>query len=452
MIVATTPPRECPQCHSQNLIQDEDVLDTWFSSWLWPFATLSWPNNQKELEYFYPTSVLFTAPEIIFFWVARMIMAGMEFMGDIPFSQVYIHGTVRDAKGQKMSKSLGNAIDPLDIIKEYGADALRFSLIINSGQDLFISKEKFEIGRNFANKIWNAARLVLLQVDPAVDYRTHFQKIKIKEQNIYTQWIVAQFHSTLEKVNKAVKKFRFSEGESLIYEFFWGNYCDWYLEIIKDKLPERTTQIIAVGILEESLKMLHPFLPFVTAEIWHKMGNSNESLARQPWPKVQKRFINKKIQDEMQTLRELITAIRNLRAQWNIGPNENIDILFVIPEKEERVFLEENSPTIKKLAKINALTMQSEIPPSLIEAARGLVGQIKFFVPLAGVVDVNKEKERILKQIAEQTNALQNIAARLTNAAFLQKAPPEIVEKEKLRLQSLETKIRELQEAIQTLG
>jgi len=446
-IVSETTPEKCPHCGSTNLKQDEDVLDTWFSSWLWPFATLGWPEKNKDLEYFYPTSSLFTAPEIIFFWVARMIMAGIEFMDDIPFSDVYLHGTVRDATGRKMSKSLGNALDPLEIIEEYGADALRFSLIINSGQDLFISKEKFEIGRNFANKMWNASRLILMNAN-SIDSSFDLQSIKdIKDLDLPSKWIISKFYSTLKKVSASIEQYRYSEAESLIYEFFWGNFCDWYLEIIKDRWSDATTQNIAFKILEQSLKMIHPFMPFVTEEIWSQCHKDQDPISCQPWPTHHKQLIDKETETHMQTIIDLVTSIRTLRAQWNIKPQEKIQCHLSSKSKEDLSLLQDSEAIIKNLGRIDVLTIDKK-PTDEKNTATAIVGSIKGAVPLGDLIDINKEKMRILNQIEEQKKVSKGLAGRLKNKDFVKKAPKEVVEKEKVRLESINTKMEELEKAV----
>jgi len=461
LIVSETDPTECPRCHSKNIRQDEDVLDTWFSSWLWPFATFYWPTQEKgnkDLEYFYPTSALFTASEIIFFWVARMIMAGLEFMRDIPFSDVYIHGTVRDAKGRKMSKSLGNALDPLEIINEYGTDALRFSLILNSGEDLFISKEKFEIGRNFANKIWNATRLILMNVDPqeiavgAIPASlAGGHELSLRNSDLPSQWIVSKFHTTLNQVNKAIERYRFSEAESLLYDFFWGNFCDWYLEISKNKFSDPRIQTIVLGILRDTLKILNPFMPFVTEEIWQKISPLADVLPKTAWPKVNKKVIDNKALTAMQTVINLITAIRNLRSQWNIPPQATLGVIAEVSSAKEKGLLESNQEIIQSLAKLNSLAIET----SATRPANSLVilvEKIRLYVPLEGTIDIEKEKERLLSDVQNQKKLIENLTVRLDNKDFLKNAPAEVVEKERARLKTLQEKTNQINKTLENLA
>ncbi|MFH1360813.1 MAG: valine--tRNA ligase [Candidatus Omnitrophota bacterium] len=448
IIVSADTPECCPQCQSRNLHQDEDVLDTWFSSWLWPLATFGWPQKNEDLDFFYPTSSLFTASEIIFFWVARMIMAGLEFKGDIPFSDVYIHGTVRDAKGLKMSKSLGNAIDPLEIIKDYGADALRFSLIINSGQDLFISKEKFEIGRNFANKIWNASRLALMNIQK--EKIKPIEGLSLKTLDLPSRWILSQLTCALEKINKAIEHYRFSEAENLIYEFFWKNYCDWYLEIIKDRFNQSDIQSVAYHVLEQSLRILHPFMPFVTEEIWHHLTDNKDSLALYPWPKIQKSLLDKSAQGDMETMIELISTIRNIRAQWHVEPTAKIACLAQCPIKKQASLLKENSSIIQNLGRIETVTIKSKMTKPK-GSVTGLAGKIKFYIPLTDIVDLAKEKKNLEAQIEAQTNMRKGLLKRLKNKEFLKKAPQEVIQKERLRLESIQIKFKELKKTLSEL-
>lgn len=431
------------------LKQDEDVLDTWFSSWLWPFATLGWPKQNPDLKFFYPTHALFTASEIIFFWVARMIMAGYEFMGDAPFADVYIHGTVRDSKGRKMSKSLGNALDPLEIIDEYGADALRFSLIINSGQDIFISKEKFEIGRNFANKIWNASRLVFMNVsDEALK---DYEKIEISGMDLPSQWIISKLYTTVEKVGEAIENYRYSEAETLIQEYFWGSFCDWYLEIIKSQWSDVHFQKVALHVLDRSLRMIHPFMPFVTEEVYSKLNASTHSLCQKAWPKVIKEYIDETSQTGMQTMIDIITSIRNARAQWNIKPNQPLDCILSVKDGRLQTLLKDEFARIKNLGRINHVTYAPETT-SVKDAATGVIGEVKFFLPLSGIIDLEMEKSRISKQIVQQERSVQSILTRLQNADFVQKAPPEVIQKDHERLSVLQHEISELRNVITSLS
>jgi valyl-tRNA synthetase len=455
-IVAKTPPQRCPHCGSANLRQDEDVLDTWFSSWLWPFATFGWPKAQETggqtaLAYFYPTSALFTASEIIFFWVARMVMAGLEFMGDVPFSDVYIHGTVRDAKGIKMSKSLGNAIDPLEIIEEYGADALRFSLIIKSGQDLFISKDKFEIGRNFANKIWNASRLVLMNCRLGERRIDLTREAALKDMDLPSRWIISRFYNTLGNVSRAVETFRYSEAESLIYEFFWGSFCDWYLEIVKNRFDDIRIQQTVFSLLEQSIRMMHPFLPFVTEEVWQHLGVAPGCLAVQSWPVFSENLIDEKAESDMRILMDIVTQIRNIKVQWNIRPQQEIVCQFAASNRRDRELIERQRDILQTLLRLSPFSLADELRVTP-NAATGIVGTIKFCLPLAGIIDVDKEKARMIKQIEESQRVAAGLTARLSNEEFMGKAPSDVVEKEKERLDGLQLKIKELRGVIQNLG
>ncbi|MFC1510347.1 valine--tRNA ligase [Candidatus Omnitrophota bacterium] len=448
IIVSETTPSTCPKCQSQDLIQDEDVLDTWFSSWLWPFATFEWPNDNEDLKFFYPTASLFTAPEIIFFWVARMIMAGIEFMGDVPFKDVYLHGTVRDAKGRKMSKSLGNALDPLEIIEEYGADALRFSLIMNSGQDLYISKEKFEIGRNFANKIWNASRLIMMNTT-ARDPNFSIDTADKEAWDLPTQWIVSQFYTTAEKTGNAIENFRYSEAESLIYEFFWSNFCDWYLEIIKNRWDDTNIQNVVYFILTESLKIIHPFMPFVTEELWETCVAPDAMCCVQPWPAIKKDLINSNTEANMQLLINVVTSIRNIRAEWNIKSSDHIEAFFTTSSDEVAAVLNNNKETLENLARLNARINETCTTESNVATA--VIDNIKCVVPLGDLIDIDAEKKKLTAQLESQKKALMGLSKRLSNESFLAKAPEDVVAKEKEREAQLISKNKELEAVLHGL-
>ncbi len=431
------------------LRQDPDVLDTWFSSWLWPFATLGWPNKSEDLDYFYPTASLFTASEIIFFWVARMVMAGIEFIGEIPFKDVYIHGTVRDTEGRKMSKSLGNAIDPLEIINEYGADALRFSLIMNSGQDLFVSKEKFEVGRNFANKIWNATRLILMNTSEIDSNFDITKKEHIQTMELSHQWIISKFYTTLQKVNQSIESYRYSEAETLMYEFFWSNFCDWYLEIIKNKWDDKDTQNVTYKILELSLQMMHPFMPFVTEEIWQHIKPEAGEICTSLWPEIQSQLIDESKEEQMSYVIDMITAVRNMRAQWNISPKLKTKCYF--DASGNTTFnIQEHEQSLLRLAQLETLEEDIKITQRK-NIAITLVHGIKIAIDLGEVVDVAKEKARMIKEREGLIKLKDNLAKRLDNKSFTDKAPKEVVKKEKGRLEALEQKTEELQKVIASL-
>ncbi|MBF0533204.1 MAG: valine--tRNA ligase, partial [Candidatus Omnitrophica bacterium] len=439
----------CPSCRSANIRQDEDVLDTWFSSWLWPFATLGWPEKNPDLAYFYPTAVLFTAPEIIFFWVARMIMAGLEFQGQIPFSEVYIHGTVRDSQGRKMSKSLGNAIDPLEIIEEYGADALRFSLIVNSGQDLLIAKEKFEIGRNFANKIWNASRLILMNVKQR---REDFDlAAEIDPSDLPSRWIVSRFYTTLGSVSEAIERYRYSEAENLIYEFFWGDFCDWYLEIIKDRWADPAVQNVAVTLLENALKMIHPFMPFVTEEIWSQIHPQAPALSSSSWPAPRLDLIWADIETNMKKIIDLVVGIRNVRAQWSIKPALPLDCVFQVSDPAEQSLLKAHFKLLTYLGRLGSAQFDAA-DSSIKNAAVVFVDRIKCYIPLTGLIDLEQEKKKIQDQILAQEKAAIALQARLLNPQFTAKAPGDVVAKEQERLVMLRAREEELKKLLAVLG
>ncbi len=430
------------------LTQDPDVLDTWFSSWLWPFATLGWPQENMDLKYFYPTSTLFTAPEIIFFWVARMVMAGIEFMDEVPFQDVILHGTVRDAKGRKMSKSLGNAIDPLEIIKEFGADALRFSMILNSGQDIFISKEKFEIGRNFSNKLWNASRFVMMNVTPEARVKG-FADIDHAALDPASKWIISRYQAALKEVTEAIEQFRYSEAENSLYEFFWGTYCDWYLEMAKSRLVELNAQKTAWLVLSNTLKMLHPFIPFVTEELYVYLHDTEAFLTLEAWPVVEAQYVDAGAEKDIQAVLSLVTVVRNIRAQWNIKPSDSLECV-LNGSREALARVQQQEDVVRKLVRISSVRYETSAQ-AVKDSAAGVAGELQFFIPLGGLVDVAKEKARIMAEITQTEKAAASIEGRLSSEAFVQKAPPDVIAKERQRVSELKVKIDDLKRTISCL-
>jgi valyl-tRNA synthetase len=459
IIVSRTKPECCPHCKSTEIRQDEDVLDTWFSSWLWPFATFGWPfrdnlktNNQQlktDLAYFYPTSTLVTAPEIIFFWVARMIMAGYEFMGKEPFRDVYIHGTVRDIQGRKMSKSLGNSIDPLEIINEYGTDALRFSIIsiTAQGQDVFLTKERFEQGRNFCNKIWNASRFILMNLDPTEAKADLCVFAKHENLSLANRWILSRFYSTRKALHKNLEAFKFNEAANLLYAFFWHEFCDWYLEIIKSDIKNKENQVVMHKVLEKFLRMAHPFIPFITEEIWQKLPRDNEGAAQfimqQPLPHVQEQLIDKKVEQSMERVFEIITAVRTMRTELEVGLTDAVNVKVCAASKAFRKVLDDSLPFIKALARVGELSVVDHYEKQSGEFVT-LVKDMQVVIPLAGIIDVHTYQEKISKEIDSALAGIKAKEAMLGNNQFVKKAPVEIVEKEKARLAELQETLSKL--------
>ncbi len=468
VIVLRIKPHKCPVCGSADIYQDEDVLDTWFSSWLWPFATFYWPfqpsavsrqpsanNNliadsrklKADLDYFYPTSVLVTAPEIIFFWVARMIMAGLEFMEDIPFKNVYIHGTVRDIEGKKMSKSLGNIIDPLDIINEYGADALRFSLIsiTAQGQDIFLSQGRSEQGRNFANKIWNASRFILMNLEPTyikVDLCEFFKK---EDLDIFNRWILSRFYSVLKEVTKKLDLYKFNEAANILYAFFWHEFCDWYLEIIKPNIKDRQNQVVMYKVLEKFLRILHPFMPFVTEEIWQRLPHDGLTITIQSWPHIQDEMIDKKLEEQVQSIFEVIKEIRNLRSSIELEPDQKVVVSVYPHTKFKHKLIENNSDLITNLAKLEALKILDSSLKAGSATVSAVIEDIDIYLHFSGLLDISKEKHKIKEKINELEKIKNAKEQRAKNPEFLKKAPKEVVEKERESIEELKNSLRRLQ-------
>lgn len=450
-IVAKKRPEKCPKCGSNDIEQDPDVLDTWFSSWLWPFSTFGWPEENKDFKYFYPTNTLVTAQEIIFFWVARMIMASLEFTGKIPFSDVYIHGTVRDDTGTKMSKSLGNIIDPIDIINSFGADALRFSIIsiTATGQDVFLSPKKFEIGRNFANKIWNASRYILatLKEDINVDLCVY---AKDKSLKLPEKWILSRFYSALGDVTKSLEEYRLNEAAARCYEFFWHEFCDWYIEFSKLSSEERTTQIILYKILEKSLRLLHPFIPFITEELWQNLPHEKPPIMASPWPHMQRQFISKELEEEVAGAIEVITAIRNIRSEWNIDQKQEIKVVLSYGEKKSEAILKEFEPYIKRLCRIKSLEIEKKVKkPAHSAYAAPRIAEV--YIPLEGIIDFEKERARLTKKKGEVAKQFKIVEKKLKDKNFLAKAPKAVIEKNRLSKAEFADTLKRLEENLKDL-
>ncbi len=447
-IASMETPKKCPKCGNTNLEQDEDVLDTWFSSWLWPFATFYWPDNdekvKQDLRYFYPTNTLITAPEILFFWVARMIMSGIEFMGEDPFEYVYLHGTVRDDTGRKMSKSLGNIIDPLEIIDEMGADALRFSLIsiTASGQDVYLSRSKFELGRNFANKIWNASRYILMSVKG--------KRADIAPANctLPEKWILTEFNRTCRQVETAIENFRFNEAANKLYDFFWHQFCDWYIEITKinDKLVNKNSDSVLLYILERFLRLLHPFMPFITEEIWQiskeKTLAKGETVMLAPYPKEDDNLIFEDA-DRFNEIKALITEIRNIRAQIGIKPSQKPEAIIVCKDEFLDVLRDANG-LLKFLARLGGIKFVDGLDERPQGAAMIATAKAQVFLLVGDIVDIERQLASIEEQITSLEKEIKKKKGLLSNQGFLKKAPEQIVNSEKEKLEKLNEKLEKL--------
>lgn len=421
--------------------QDPDVFDTWFSSALWPFSTLGWPEQTKELKTFYPTDVLVTGYDIITFWVSRMIMMGIHFMKKEPFHTVFIHGLVRDAQGKKMSKSFGNVIDPIEIIDKVGADALRFaliSLITGQGQDIKLTPDKITEARNFTNKIWNATRFILMNIDKKVDLTLP------KDLGLADKWIISRYQNLIKEVTDLTESYDLGEAARKIYDFLWGEYCDWYVEISKidlyseDAQRKEKAQQVLLYILDGTLRLLHPFMPFLSEEIWHLLGD-RKSISLSSWPTVDQKLIDKKTEAEMGLLKELITKIRNIKAEMGVQ-TKDIDIIFVAPKKEEQATIKLGSNYIGSLAKAKKMDVVAKIAEKPEQSATGVVSDIQFFVPLKGLIDINKEIERLKKEDQKIGQGLDRLEKLLSNKDFVAKAPPETIEKQKTAQQELAEK------------
>jgi valyl-tRNA synthetase len=415
-----------------SLRQDEDVLDTWFSSALWPFATMGWPKQTEDLKAFYPTNTLFTAREILFLWVTRMIMTGIEFMDDIPFSNVYVHATVLDKIGRRMSKSLGNGIDPIEMIDKYGTDALRFSLIrlASKGQDIKFSEDRIPESRNFCNKIWNASRFALMNLE-GFDCAAEISK----EYSLPERWILSRLNTTIALVNRSIGQYDIDEACRGIYEFFWNDYCDWFLEVSKPSL--RSEDIAVKGraqhvlhqVLETSLRLMHPLIPFITEEIWQALPDAGETIMTAAYPESDESLINPLAERAMGAVVDSIGAVRNARGELNVPPGQTIDAV-VVANHEYATILSENQGAFVSLARTRVQFAESK-PIDSGTVALPIAPGLDIYLPLAGLIDIEKEKARLAKEIAGVDKDLAQTKVKLENPMFVAKASPDVVAKAK---------------------
>ena len=432
-----------------SLREETDVLDTWFSSALWPFSTLGWPDKTPDLEKFFPTNALVTGADILFFWVARMVMMSLYINDEIPFSYVYLHGIIRDELGRKMSKSLGNSPDPLDLIAKYGADAIRFSFLYNTsqGQDIHFSEKLLEMGSTFANKVWNASRFVLSNLED-------FDKnavIDEKEFKLEDRWILSKLQTASRQINEYMDKYELDSAAKVAYEFFRGNFCDWYVEIAKTRVygqegsDKTVAQYVLKTVLDKGLRMLHPFMPFITEEIWQKLGLDEETIMLSEFPTENKKYVDLAAEKEFDYLKEIVNAIRNIRGEANVSPAKKIEVIFKIVNDGEKEILEHNAKILDKLANIEKYEFNTEIPALV---GFKLVETTEIYVPLADLIDKEKEIAKLEKDIQKTQKELDRVLGKLSNEKFLSKAPKEVIDKENGIKEELENKIAKFKESI----
>ena len=462
MTSAMDDPTACSGCGSADIEQDPDVLDTWFSSGLWPHSTLGWPDDTDDLRHFYPTSVLETGYDILFFWVARMIMLGIENTGEIPFRTVYLHGIIRDASGEKMSKMKGNIVDPLDTIREYGADALRFALTTGSspGNDSRLTQHKLESSRNFANKMWNASRFVLTAVDTAggVDHALP------TDPPAEDRWILSRLQRTIENVGRMMDDFQIGEAQREIYEFLWSEYADWYIELAKIRLRREDDGAgsplpVLVHVLETTMRLLHPFMPFVTEEIWQNVVRRlpdddarPPSIVTTPYPETDASLVDEAAEREIGLVIQIIQAVRNARAELKADPRRSVEAIVDAPTQHQAV--ERNRAAIEILARAEPLRVYGggDQAPAVDQARVAVLGETRVIMPMAGFVDLDAERERLGKERKDLAKLIANLEQRLANENFTSKAPAAVIEKERGRLAEYETRVAGLDERLRELA
>ncbi|HEK84798.1 MAG TPA: valine--tRNA ligase [Candidatus Aminicenantes bacterium] len=446
LMVEMEEPKSCEKCGGP-VVQDEDVLDTWFSSALWPFATLGWPEETEDLKVFYPTDLMATGFDIIFFWVARMIMMGLKFMGDIPFKEVFINGLVRDLKKRKMSKSEGNIIDPLEMIEKYGTDALRFTLasLAVPGMDIALSEERMAGYRAFANKIWNASRFVLMNLSETAG------EIDQKTLTLPNRWIRSRLTKVIQQLNASLKEYKFYESAETIYHFIWHEFCDWYIEFIKPELKagNKNTQVVMVDTLEKILRLLHPFMPFITEEIWHHLPGTGKSLLTATWPEAENSWLDPEAEQTMKFLQEIISEIRTIRAENRLPVKEKVN-LWITGGQDSQKMAEPYQEAIKLLAGVENIEYVDQLPAKE-KWLKGLAGTIEVGLQLARSIDFRQEKERLGKELSKVKEDINLLEARLNNPEFLKKAPQPVVNEHQQRLAELKLKKDRLEKSLEDI-
>jgi valyl-tRNA synthetase len=451
IIVAREEPETCPKCGNTDLEPESDVLDTWFSSAIWPFSTLGWPDKTPELEVFYPTSVLITSFDILFFWVARMMMMGLHFMGDVPFKHVYLHALIRDIEGKKMSKSKGNVIDPLTIMEKYGTDAVRFTLaaFAAQGRDIKLAEERIEGYRHFVNKIWNAARFVLLNL------KTSEKAMAVPPEpdsfpDPSERWILSRLNQVTVTVRNALDEFDFDVAAKELYQFFWHEYCDWYLELAKPALTgtksdrQNAARWVTLTVLDYSLRLLHPFMPFVTEELWHHLPGQRDHIMVSPFPEPVDAWSDTLAEGIIKQVTEVVSSIRNIRSELGIHPGAKITVIALPHSENAYRFLDSQEKAINTLARVETLNLLREGDPRPDGAATVILEDLEIFIPLEGFVDIKEELQKLTKEEKKLGNELAKTEAKLKHENFLFKAPQEIVQKERDKIKKFQTKLKKI--------
>lgn len=437
VIVAREDATVCPHCGGTHLKQDEDVLDTWFSSALWPFSTLDWPEQTEDMKRYYPTDLLVTGYDIIYFWVARMIFSGLEFTDSIPFKDVLIHGLVRDSEGRKMSKSLGNGVDPLEVIDKYGADAMRFMISTSStpGQDLRFRWEKVEQARNFANKIWNASRFALMNLG---DFKASDINLN-GELSTADRWILHRLNETVRDVTRLIDSYEFGETGRLLYNFIWDDLCDWYIEFSKlslygsDEAAKKTTKSVLAYVLDRTQRLIHPFMPFISEEIWQHLPHEGETITLAAWPTFEARFEAPEAVREMELLMDIIRSVRNIRAEVNVPMSKKVDLLVKPAGSDTLAILQRNEEYVHRFCNTSSLEINSEFA-SPDKAMTGIVTGAELYLPLAGLIDIAQEIARLEKELGTLHGEVDRIEKKLSNQGFIAKAPAKVIDEEKAKL------------------
>lgn len=456
VIAAVEAPAQCRKCQSARLEQDPDVLDTWFSSALWPFSTLGWPEQTPELEYFFPTNVLVTGYDILFFWVAKMIFSSLEFMGKAPFSDVLLHGLIRDAEGRKMSKSLDNGVDPLEVIEQFGADTLRWSLLNGTtlGADSRYYQEKIEAARNFCNKIWNASRFVLMNLeDFALDQIDIEHNLELADR-----WILSRVNQVAGEVLRHLDAYNLGEAMRSLYDFLWNEFCDWYIEIAKARLygsdaaAQQTVKSVLAYVLEQSLRLLHPFLPFITEEIWQHLPHQGESIMIAPWPMAEPGLTNEAAERAMGMIMEAIKAVRNIRAELGVAQGKRVQCSVHAQNEEVQAMLTEAAPYFSRLAGISELTIGLFGDAKPAKAMTAVVSGAELYLPLADLIDLQQEAARLQKEVAALQGEVERGERKLQNPGFVAKAPADVIAKEQEKLSEWRQKLERVQARLAELS